>query len=306
MTDTIRGAVAFITGPARGIGAATARVLAGRGARLALVGLEPERLRDLAAELGAGHAWFECDVTDQSALSRAVDGAVAALGGLDFVVANAGIASHGTVAVTPVEAMARVIEVNLIGVLRTVSATLPHVTARRGYYLLISSAAALAAMPGLAAYAAAKSGVEQFANALRLEVAHKGVAVGSAHPCWIDTDLVRDARHDLGAFDRLLHRLPAPFGTVTPVEDCAGALVRGIERRKRKVFVPRSLAFFSAIRQLLSSPLGESVLRRDAGRLLPDLEGEVSRLGRAFGEHSVEERKLVAADDAVAQLRSGR
>ena len=288
MTDTLRGAVVFITGPARGIGAELARVLAGRGARLALVGLEPGRLQALAAELGSGHAWFECDVTDQAALAGAADGAVAKLGGIDVVVANAGIASHGTVAVTPVEAMARVIEVNLTGVLRTVSATLPHVTARKGYYLLISSAAALAAMPGLAAYAAAKSGVEQFANALRLEVAHKGVAVGSAHPCWIDTDLVRDARHDLGAFDRLLRRLPGPFGTVTSVQECGAALLRGIEGRKRKVFVPRSLAFFSAIRQLLGSPLAESVLRRDARRLLPEMESEVSTLGRSFGEHSVE------------------
>jgi NAD(P)-dependent dehydrogenase (short-subunit alcohol dehydrogenase family) len=230
-------------------------------------------------------------VTDQAALARAAEGAVAALGAIDVVVANAGIASHGTVAVTPVEAMARVIEVNLIGVLRTVSATLPYVTARKGYYLLISSAAALAAMPGLAAYAAAKSGVEQLANALRLELAHKGVAVGSAHPCWIDTDLVRDARRDMGAFARLLERLPGPFGRVTSVQDCAAALSRAIDARKRKVFVPRSLAFFSAIRQLLGSPLGESILRRDARRLLPDLEGEVAALGRPFGEHSVETRQ---------------
>jgi hypothetical protein len=291
MSDAMHGRVALITGPARGIGAGLARGLAARGMRLALVGLEPTRLEALAQQLGAGHVWFECDVTDQAALSRAVDGAVATLGGLDVVVANAGIASHGTVAVTPVEAMARVIEVNLTGVIRTVSATLPHVTARRGYFLLISSAAALAAMPGLATYAAAKSGVEQFANALRLEVAHKGVAVGSAHPCWIDTDLVRDARQDLGAFERLLHRLPGPFGTVTSVEKCTAALVRGIEARKRKVFVPRSLAPLSALRQLLGSPLGEFFLRRDARRLLPALEGEVAGLGRSFGQHSVEAPK---------------
>ena len=78
---------------------------------------------------------------------------------------------------------------------------------------------------------------------------------------------------------------------MTPVEACAAALLRGIAARKRKVFVPRSLAFFSAIRQLLGSPLGEAVLRRDARRLLPDLEGEVAALGRSFGEHSVETRR---------------
>src|ERR687886_2533232 len=101
----LRGRTVLITGPARGIGAEAARQLAARGARLALVGLEPERLAALAAELGGGTAWFECDVTDQAALERAAAGTVAALGGIDVVVASAGVASNGTVAVTPVEAL---------------------------------------------------------------------------------------------------------------------------------------------------------------------------------------------------------
>src|SRR5918994_1683364 len=83
MTPNIRGKVVFITGPARGIGAAAAR------------GGE-----------GAGHAWFECDVTDQGALERAVAGTAAALGRIDVVIANAGLASHGSVAATPMPAMA--------------------------------------------------------------------------------------------------------------------------------------------------------------------------------------------------------
>ncbi|HEX2091312.1 MAG TPA: SDR family NAD(P)-dependent oxidoreductase [Longimicrobiaceae bacterium] len=130
MASSLAGKVVLITGPARGIGAETARMLAAREARLSLVGREPERLAALAAELGGGHPWFECDVTDQAALDRAVAGTVEALGGIDVVVANAGIASNGTVAVGPVEALVRTIEVNLIGVVRTVSATLPHVCAQ--------------------------------------------------------------------------------------------------------------------------------------------------------------------------------
>src|SRR5829696_1877097 len=102
MRYAIDGKVVLVTGPARGIGAETARQLAARGARLSLVGLEPELLAALAAELGAGHVWFECDVTHQPSLDAAVAGAVRALGGLDVVVANAGVASNGTVAVTPV------------------------------------------------------------------------------------------------------------------------------------------------------------------------------------------------------------
>src|SRR3954471_8785140 len=115
MADPISGKVVLVTGPARGIGEETARQLAARGARLSLVGMEPERLAALAAELGPGPAWFECDGTRQAALDGAVAGTVQALGGIDVVVANAGIASNGTVAVTPVDALVRTIEVNLIG-----------------------------------------------------------------------------------------------------------------------------------------------------------------------------------------------
>src|SRR5215218_5794301 len=98
--------VVLITGPARGIGAETARRLAARGARLSLVGLEPERLAALATSLGDGHHWSACDVTDQAGLDAAVAATVEALGGIDVVIANAGVASHGTVAVTPVDALA--------------------------------------------------------------------------------------------------------------------------------------------------------------------------------------------------------
>jgi NAD(P)-dependent dehydrogenase (short-subunit alcohol dehydrogenase family) len=286
MPDTLSGKVVLVTGPARGIGAETARMLAARGARLSLVGLEPERLAALASELGAGHAWFECDVTDQNALGRAVAGTVEALGGIDVVIANAGIANHGTVAVAPVETLARTIEVNLTGVVRTVSATLPHVVERKGYYLLVSSAAAIAALPGMSAYAAAKSGVEQFGNVLRLELAHKGVAVGVAHPAWIDTDMVRDVRQDLRSFEEMLGRLPGPFGKVTSVGECAAALARAVERRGRKIYVPRTLAPLAALRQLFNSSLSDYLMRRHTTRLVPEAEREVVALGRSFGVHS--------------------
>lgn len=287
MRYEIDGKVVLITGPARGIGAETARQLAALGARLSLVGLEPELLAALAAELGAGHVWFECDVTDQTALERAVAGTVEALGGLDVVIANAGVASNGTVAVGSIEALVRIIDVNLTGVVRTVSATLPHVTERRGYYLLVSSAAVLAPFPGISTYAAAKSGVEQFGNVLRLELAHKGVAVGIAHPSWVDTDMVRDAQSDLAGFRALMGKLPGPFGRVTPLRDCATAFVDAIERRRRKVYVPRTLAAAAAVRQLLASSLADFLLGRQTRKTLPQVEAEVRALGRPFGSHSM-------------------
>ena len=294
----LAGKVVFITGPARGIGEATARAAAARGATLALVGLEPERLARLADDLGPSHSWVHCDVTDQAALERAVTATVARHGGIDVVVANAGIATNGMVSVTPADALARVIEVNLVGVVRTVRTTLDAVCARRGYYLLVSSAAALVAAPGVAAYGAAKAGVEMFGNALRLELRHRGVRVGVAHPCWVDTDMVRDLQHDLDSFREMVASLPGPFGTITAVTECADTLVDAIVRRKRKIFVPRSLGLFSAIRQLLTSPLADLVIGARARRLVPLAEAEVTALGRSFGEHSVEN------DDALSRGRS--
>jgi NAD(P)-dependent dehydrogenase (short-subunit alcohol dehydrogenase family) len=286
MTSPLAGKAVLVTGAARGIGEHFARRAAARGARLALVGLEPERLKAVASEVDA--TWYEADVTDQAAVDAAVASAASALGGLDVVVANAGVANLGTVAITPVDALLRTVEVNLSGVIRTVSATLPHLLASRGYYLLVSSAAAFTALPGMAAYCAAKAGVEQFGNVLRLETAHRGVRVGLAHPSWVDTDLVRGFAADLPSFRTALGKLPPPFGTTTTVEACAEALVRAAERRKRRVYVPRSVAVVQALRTLTLSPLADRVIAaggRNGGRV-EQMEAEVRRLGRWFGPHS--------------------
>jgi NAD(P)-dependent dehydrogenase (short-subunit alcohol dehydrogenase family) len=280
----------LITGGARGIGEHTARLAAARGARVAVVGLEPERLAAIAAGLptsAAGrHVWFGCDVTDQASLAAAVQGTVAEFGGIDAVVTNAGVASRGTIAVGDIEAFVRTVEVNLVGVMRTVAATIPHVIASRGYLLLVSSAAAFAALPGMAAYGASKAGVEQFGNAIRLELAHRGVRVGTAHPSWVDTDLVRDAKDDLPAFREALRRLPWPVGTYTSVEDCAAAFVDGIERRRRRIYVPRAVAIVSALRSIVTGPLADAVIGRNARQSVPVMEEQVRRLGRSFGAHS--------------------
>jgi short-subunit dehydrogenase len=282
-----QGQRVLITGAARGIGAETARQLAAQGARLALVGLEADRLAALARELGPRHCWAECDVTDQASVQAAVAAALAHLGGLDVVIANAGIASNGTVAVSPVEALVKTVEVNLIGVIRTVSATLPALTDSLGYFLLVSSAAALKSMPGTSAYAASKSGVDHFANALRLEVAHKGVDVGVVYPAWIDTDLVRDQRRELASFNDALKQLPWPFNVVTSVEDCSRALVQAVNRRQRKTYVPAALAPVGAVRQFFMSPVWEFFVKRKARVAVPKVEAEVQAIGRAFGASSM-------------------
>ncbi len=282
----LSGRAVLVTGAARGIGAAVARELAARGARVALVGLEPTLLRELARELGPDAFWAEADVTDQSSLEAAVTGAVGRLGGLDAVVANAGIANTGTVATNPADALARTVEVNLIGVMRTVSATRPHVVAARGHYLLVASAASFSVAPGLAAYCASKAGVEAFGDAFRLEVAHQGVTVGTAHPIWVDTDLVRDAKADLPIFRQAIEQMPGPMGRQVDVATCARMFVDGIERRRVKVFVPRTVGLVFHARALLTTGPARQLMARQAGRSVPALEEQVRRLGRAFGQHS--------------------
>jgi NAD(P)-dependent dehydrogenase (short-subunit alcohol dehydrogenase family) len=275
----MEGTRVLITGAARGIGAATARVLAARGARVALIGLEPELLSELATELGARHAWFEADVTDQAALEAAVEDAVAELGGIDVVVANAGIAPFGTVATGDPEEFARTIDVNLTGVVRTVRATAPQVIANRGYYLLMSSASAFAGVPGIGVYAATKAGVESLANTMRLEMGDDGVAVGAAHPGWIDTEMTRDGEAENEGFRRFRSVMPWPLKDTTSVEECAEALADAIERRRRRVYVPRGIALAARLRRSLTSAAGERFMRRRAGPAIAAYEREITATG---------------------------
>jgi NAD(P)-dependent dehydrogenase (short-subunit alcohol dehydrogenase family) len=282
----LRDKVLFITGAGRGIGEETARRAAARGAHVAAVGMEPERLEELVAELGPGHTWAECDVTDQESLDAAVATTVRDLGGIDVVVANAGIANHGTVAESPADVVARVLEVNLIGVSRTVSATVAEVEKRNGYMLLVSSLAAFTALPGMAAYCGAKAGVEHYGNALRFELAHRGIDVGTAHMGWIDTDLVRDVKADSSTFEETLRRLPGPLGALTSVGDCADAFLEGITRRKRRIFVPKSVGLVAALRPITFSRLGDLPILAQAKTMVPRLEEQFRKTGRTFGATS--------------------
>ncbi|MGH3712204.1 MAG: SDR family oxidoreductase [Micromonosporaceae bacterium] len=276
----------LITGAARGIGAHTARLLAAKGHRISLVGLEPELLEKLATELGEQHCWFTADVTDSGSLDAAVAGTMERFGGIDAVLANAGIASYATVRIADPEAFARVIDINLTGVFRTLRATLPYLKERRGYALIVASLATYTPMPGLAAYAASKAGVESLGHAVRHEMRPYGVQVGTCHPSWIDTDMVRAAEQDLPTFGALRGKLPWPANTLTTVEKCAASIVRGIEKRSRRVYVPRSVALVNAARALLVSPVADYLIGRQARTLVPQMEAEIAALGRQTQAHA--------------------
>jgi NAD(P)-dependent dehydrogenase (short-subunit alcohol dehydrogenase family) len=283
---TVAGKAVLITGAGRGIGAALARELAGRGARISIVGLEPDRLEALAAELGEAHVAFEADVTDPAALEAAVAGTLERLGGIDAVVANAGISGYGTVATMDPDVFARTIEINLIGSYRTVHATLDEIRARRGYILVVASLSSFVPLAGMSAYTASKAGVEAFANALRMEVSHVGVGVGTAHPAWIDTDLVRDAEADLEAFSDNRGGMPGFLWATMPVEECARQLADGIERRAGRICVPRTAVVAHWLRSVLGGPLAARLLRRRTAEVVPRLEADLARLGRSVSERT--------------------
>jgi NAD(P)-dependent dehydrogenase (short-subunit alcohol dehydrogenase family) len=276
----VRGRTAIVTGAARGIGAETAKRLHSKGANVVLCGLEPDELAARAAELGDRAAWLAADVTDLDAMQAVAQHAVDRFGGIDIVVANAGVAPNGTIASIDPAAFDRTIEVNLLGVFRTVKATLPHVTARRGYFLLISSASALVHTPLMAAYTASKAGVEAFGDALRAELAHTGAKVGVAYFSFLDTDMVRrsfereSAKHGR---ERM-----SGFGKVAPLSEGIDAIERGIDRRARHVYAPREVGPLIWLRSL-AQPLSELQVRRskDFRETLRLAEAEESELTTA-------------------------
>lgn len=284
---SLNGKTVLITGGARGVGAELATRLRAAGANLVLVDLDRAALDDLATRLGDGYVLpIVADVCDLSAMQRAADAAVARFRSLDVVVANAGIATYGSVLAVDPDAFKRLIDVNVMGVFYTVRAALPAVIAAKGYVLVVSSLAAFTSSPGLAAYHTSKAGVEYFANTLRLEVAHLGVDVGSAHMSWIDTPLVQDAKSDLSAFRQMLGSLPGPLSKTTSVEKCGDAFVNGIEGRKSRVYCPGWVGAFRWLRPFVTTPLLERDLRKATPKLLPRMDAEVAALGRSMSERT--------------------
>ena len=244
----VRDRVVLVTGGARGIGAAAARQLALRGAAVVLVDRDAAELERRAAQLGGRAAAIEADVTEVDALEAAVDQAVERFGGVDVVVANAGVSgATSTVATVDPADFERVIEVNLLGVWRTVRAALPQVVERRGYVLVIASVAAAVPSPLLAAYAASKAGAEAFARSLRMELVHTGTRVGVGYFGFVDTDMVREAlaRPEAGHAHRAI---PAPLRRSIPAEAAGAAILRGIERRAKRVYAPGWVAALLALR----------------------------------------------------------
>ncbi len=281
----MNGKIVFITGAAGGIGAEVARRLIGLGAKLVLTDADGPALMNTAAELGLPDRVLAAavDVRDLDAMQAVADRAVAKFGGIDVVLANAGIIGMGSVLNIDPTIFKKVLEVDLLGVFHTVRCALPGIIERKGYVLIVSSAAAFSGAPGITPYSAAKAGIEQLANGLRIEMASYGVDVGVAHMSWVDTPMVREAIGDGAAqtstFQKMFGNAPGPIGRTVSAGECAAAFIQGMQGRKKLVFCPPWVGILRWIRPLLSSSLFEAPLRKVARELLPQLDAEVAAQG---------------------------
>ena len=182
-------------------------------------------------------AWA-ADVSDRDRLDAVVDEVAGAFGGIDVVLANAGVAPPtGTILSVDADTWERVLEINLGGVYRTVKATLPHVVARGGHVLVVASVYAFANGVLASPYAVSKAGVEALGRALRAELGPHGATAGVAYFGFIDTRLVRDAFED-PITQGLREGLPGFISRPLPVGRAGAAVVRGLERRSARVRRP--------------------------------------------------------------------
>lgn len=228
--------VALVTGAAGAIGTALLDRLAAAG--YATVGTD---LHDGPPPGVEVDLWRQADVTDASQLAAVVAAAVALLGRLDVVVANAGITALGTFDETSDEAFRRVLDVNLHGVVHTVRAALPHLRASGGRIVVLSSVAGFAPVVGRPAYVASKHAVTGLAESLRHELRRDGVGVTVVHPGFLTT-----APGDANAV-----ATRSAAGPELCPDDVARAVVRAVARSRGRVF-PGRAAILSRVLHRLS------------------------------------------------------
>ena len=281
----VNGKVALVTGAARGIGLETARALHKRGASVAIVDLHQDDAQRAAASIGAERTiGLPADVTDWNGVRAAVNATVEHFGGLDIVVANAGIANDAaTVRVMETDVFEKVLDVNLLGVYRTIRTALPHVVERQGQVVLISSIYSF--MNGVFAspYAISKAGVEQLGRALRVELSHHGASAMVVYFGFVATEMVRRGFEDDPLAERYRERIPA-FMSRRIAADAAGeAIAQGIERRAHAVTRPRFWGAFRVLRGIVGPALDRLFLTDKVSQALlaeVDVEGRIEQLHR--------------------------
>ena len=248
---------ALVTGASRGIGRALCERLAEKGARIGLVARDRDRLGRVIAELPppaeGEHVALAADVGRRRALEQAVERFCKRAGGLDLLVANAGIAHYGPFPDQSFANAEEMVRINVLGTLHTVEAGLgPMLDAGRGHVVVVSSGAALRAFPWGAVYGGTKAFGRGFAEALRHELSGTGVSVTTVFPGEVETSLHDHQRERLPDWRRDENTIPA--GQV------AEAIVAGVESDRREVHVP------SAVRALALNDIAPRLVDRLVAR----------------------------------------
>ncbi|MFJ8083195.1 SDR family NAD(P)-dependent oxidoreductase [Streptomyces sp. NPDC096205] len=232
-TEDLRGLRALVTGGGSGIGRATTALLLARGARVAVLDLDPAGAAlgftaDLDPDPAGAALGFTADLADDTSVRQAVAAAGDALGGLDILVNNAGIGAAGTVEDNPDEQWHRVLDVNLLGVVRTTRAALPLLRrSRQAAIVNTCSIAATAGLPQRALYSASKGAVLSLTLAMAADHIGEGIRVNCVNPGTVDTPWVGrllDAAED-PASERAALEARQPTGRLVSAEEVAAAIV---------------------------------------------------------------------------------
>ncbi|MFG2516315.1 SDR family NAD(P)-dependent oxidoreductase [Streptomyces sp. NPDC048584] len=214
------GLTALVTGGASGIGRATADLLADRGAMVAVLDLDPSTVDKPLT----GH---RADVTDDASVRAAVTAAVHDLGGLDILVNNAGIGARGTVETNSDEEWRHVFDVNVLGMVRTARACLPHLRASAHAAIVNTcSIAATAGLPQRALYSATKGAVYSLTLAMAADHVREGIRVNCVNPGTVDTPWIGRllAAADDPAAERTALEARQPVGRLVSATEVAAAI----------------------------------------------------------------------------------
>jgi len=254
MAGELDGQVVAVTGGARGIGLATARLMQELGAKVAVGDVDPDALAKASVELGDGAVFAPLDVTDPTSFGEFLDRVEAELGPLDVLVNNAGIMPVGRVVDEPDAVTRRMLDINVYGVILGSKLAAQRMVPRgRGHVVNLASMAGELAVPGLATYCATKHAVVGFTDSARLEYRDSGVRFSIVMPSFVNTELVSGTQGAKG------------FRNAEP-EDIAQAIV-GLLLHPRRTRVRRTRALGALIvaQRFLPRAVNEGLARSLGG-----------------------------------------
>jgi NAD(P)-dependent dehydrogenase (short-subunit alcohol dehydrogenase family) len=237
MAKRAQGKIVWITGASSGLGAAMARAFAARGADVAVSARRTDRLDALVEELSASGVRalaVPCDVVDEASVAGATKEVVAAFGGIDIAVANAGFGVSGSIESVDLDAWRRQFDTNVFGVVSTAQAALPFLRERRGSLALVGSVSAQVALPGTGPYSASKYAVRAIGQVLAAELQSAGVSVTTLHPGFVASEIGQV--DNAGQFDEQRSD-PRPKAFMWPTQKAGDAMADAILTRRREVVI---------------------------------------------------------------------